>query len=675
MVWRSVPKSGYRGWTGPGTVVCVSATRNSVWVAMKAALMKCSAEQVRPATDEEYLGSEISKLLGREMLERVQRTGQRGFVDVQSEGPPDDALEALERLHEDAEPREDRHSGMPTIPEENVPIAGEEAANIMEAIARQSSASQPEQEPPRDEAASSSASSSAQRRPREDSDFAEVQPAAVRSRLDPEVIRQAEASARRLDGLPPAAVPPGGWTGAGDRARRSSPYGEGAGGGGPSSDRSYVGVFFDETDDDTQDYQYDRTAPSRTWWVTRKPRAAADSVVFSKLRPQERKQFEAARKKEIDNLLRLGAFRVMSMEESRQFENHDPEAVIDSNFVEKWKSQDDGSKIAKSRFITLGWQDPDVYKLERAAPTPTAEGITVMFQWMASRKVEARCADLRNAFAQSRPTTRTRKLAVRQPRSGPLPGLMPGQLLMCETEVYGLVSGPSWLRSSLREEIVKIGYVQNPYDKCIYTLKGKSDDGMTEGNVLLDVDDFVEGGTGVHRKNMQAIYEKYEFGKSLDIRELGDAGTLFAGRRVKQRKDYVLVRAGHGRVRERSPAPDRGPEGFHRRGRAPGRRDAESRAWRSRRHRMAGEHLSTRPGSSRQHHPGWLQGSCRTRDQRCQPRREDREGDHGDHQDLVDTAGTSPVGGHLRLLLRHVACTTASARMADRSLDPGVERR
>jgi len=48
---------------------------------------------------------------------------------------------------------------------------------------------------------------------------------------------------------------------------------------------------------------------------------------------------------------------------------------------------------------------------------------------------------------------------------------------------------------------------------------------LTEGNVLLGVDDFIEGGTEVRRKRVQALYDKYGFGKSLNNRELGETGT------------------------------------------------------------------------------------------------------------------------------------------------------
>ena len=55
---------------------------------MLGCLLKCSSEQVRKATDAECLGAELSRTLATELLNSRQRSGQRGFVDVEPEGQP-----------------------------------------------------------------------------------------------------------------------------------------------------------------------------------------------------------------------------------------------------------------------------------------------------------------------------------------------------------------------------------------------------------------------------------------------------------------------------------------------------------------------------------------------------------------------------------------------------------
>ena len=123
----------------------------------------------------------------------------------------------------------------------------------------------------------------------------------------------------------------------------------------------------------------------------------------------------------------------------------------------KWKLQYHCTVTAKSRSVLVGWKDPMIYQLERAAPTPTQEGIMVTLQWLASAKVTGRIADLTNAFGQARKTSRKNKLAAKLPPGVTHPKVGPRQLLRVETEIYGLVSGPSWLRASLTVDFVGRG--------------------------------------------------------------------------------------------------------------------------------------------------------------------------------------------------------------------------
>ena len=88
MVWQNNKLTGRKGWTGPGVVVAVSPTRTFFWISMRGCLLKCSSEQVRKATDAEWLGAELSKTLSTELLKSRQRSGQRGYVDVEAEGQP-----------------------------------------------------------------------------------------------------------------------------------------------------------------------------------------------------------------------------------------------------------------------------------------------------------------------------------------------------------------------------------------------------------------------------------------------------------------------------------------------------------------------------------------------------------------------------------------------------------
>ena len=60
------------------------------------------------------------------------------------------------------------------------------------------------------------------------------------------------------------------------------------------------------------------------------------------------------------------------------------------------------------------------------------------------------------------------------------------------------------LSTSLTVDLLAAGYVKNPYDKCLFTLF--SSDDKTAGQLLLDVDDFIEGGKEAHRKAMEGFH-------------------------------------------------------------------------------------------------------------------------------------------------------------------------
>ena len=82
-VWRCNKK--IRGWVGPGVVICGNPTQTSVWVSMRGVVVKCSMDRVRRATDDEWLGSELIRVLSKDALTHMQRNGQRGYVDTAGE--------------------------------------------------------------------------------------------------------------------------------------------------------------------------------------------------------------------------------------------------------------------------------------------------------------------------------------------------------------------------------------------------------------------------------------------------------------------------------------------------------------------------------------------------------------------------------------------------------------
>ena len=296
-----------------------------------------------------------------------------------------------------------------------------------------------------------------------------------------------------------------------------------------------------------------------------KAKTSFGQVEFKDLHEKEKEIFRAARKKEIDSLISNGAVKVLSVEESLEFSRMFPSQVIESRFVDRYKPKEiDHSTLEhykkkaiqeghldavplekdhtspKSRWCVIGWKDPDVHEVERSSPTPLSSSLYCCFQLAASRRWGARIKDVKTAFLQSLPTTRSRKLACRQPRDETLPGLDPRQLVLLLTEVYGLVSGPSWWRRSLLELITnRLGYVLNPYNKCVLTLPSKSSkpDAPTEGFIVIEVDDLAEAGSERHVEKMKELEKLLKFGKIEELYGNKD-GSTYAGRHIQQMSDY-----------------------------------------------------------------------------------------------------------------------------------------
>ena len=295
-----------------------------------------------------------------------------------------------------------------------------------------------------------------------------------------------------------------------------------------------------------------------------KAKASFGQVEFARLSEKDKVLFRASRKKELDSLVANGAVKILSVEESIAFEQQNPGQVINSRFVDRYKPKEvtreainkykemaiqqgklravelEADQTApKSRLCVIGWQDPQILEVERSAPTPLSTSLYCCLQLAASRRWKTRVKDVKTAFLQALPTTRTKRLAIRQPRDEHLEGLDPRQILLLETEVYGLVSGPSWWRRSLLKLATEtLGYQVNPYDRCILTLPAdsKEADAATQGFMVIEVDDIAEAGNAAHLERMKQMESKLKFGKVDEL--FASEGSNYAGRHLRQLEDY-----------------------------------------------------------------------------------------------------------------------------------------
>ena len=295
-----------------------------------------------------------------------------------------------------------------------------------------------------------------------------------------------------------------------------------------------------------------------------KAKSSFGQVEFSKLEEAEKIQFRASRKKELESLVATGAVVILSLEDSLKFAKETPEQIIDSKYVDRYKpvavsrqkleeykvkalqqghlqaiELETDATNPKSRLCAVGWQDPQIMEVERSSPTPLSTSLYACLQLAASRRWKTRVKDVKTAFLQSLPTTRSKPLACRLPRDETPEGLDPRQLLLLKTEIYGLVSGPSWWRRTLLKVATEnLDYVVNCYDRCVLTLPAKDPqpNALSEGFIVIEVDDIAEAGSEEHMKRMRELEATLKFGKVEDLQT--DQGTNYAGRFLRQLPDF-----------------------------------------------------------------------------------------------------------------------------------------
>ena len=295
-----------------------------------------------------------------------------------------------------------------------------------------------------------------------------------------------------------------------------------------------------------------------------KKKESPGHVDFKKLPERLKKVFRKSRDKEINSLLSSGAIKILSVKESQEFERLHPDHVLTSRYVDRRKPVEEGATLPenfdaynvtdeearqvtpKSRWTVVGWKDPEVHSIERSAPTPLSTSIYLAMQVSACRSWTGFVRDVKTAFLQGLPTTRKQKLAVRMPPCEHFPEYDATQLILLLTEVYGLVSGPSWWRRSLLNVLIKeLGYKLCPFDRCVLVLHADpseklEDQDKTQGIVVIEIDDLLEAGSPRHREKMTLLEKRFNFGKVTNLMET-EAGSGYAGRRLRQRKDYSYV--------------------------------------------------------------------------------------------------------------------------------------
>ena len=268
-------------------------------------------------------------------------------------------------------------------------------------------------------------------------------------------------------------------------------------------------------------------------------------LVESKLTKLEKQLFDAAKTTEIENLQNSNAIEIVTDETELQKINEQfSHRIMPSRFILVKKAGEVGEDWkAKARWILLGHRDPDAMELERYAPTPSSTTIMLCFQIIASMKFKMYIMDVSSAFGQSDPYEREQgPLFASMPPTG-IPGYPRNAVIRVLTAVYGLVNAPAIWRKTVRRILIELGYTESVFDPCLYYLKPLQNEFVLDeryavaGVVLLDVDDFCQGGNERHEQLMSELRTKLKFGK---WREVYRGSADYIGRTLHQLENFEI---------------------------------------------------------------------------------------------------------------------------------------
>ena len=211
-----------------------------------------------------------------------------------------------------------------------------------------------------------------------------------------------------------------------------------------------------------------------------------------------------------------------------------PDRVINSRMVRRLKLQEGTFQKpkAKSRWCVLGQQDPDAADMFTYAPTPQTEIIVVFLFLLQLFSLTLTVADLENAFCQSDSLDRSAGPLFVEPCEGL--DLLSGSLFQLVAPVYGLNDASLRWHRTLTAWLIKQGYRKSQLQPCLYVHYAPG--GSVDGLILIEVDHLAIGTKRVQKAEIQRRFQAaFRFGK-WEQREAS-----YAGRRIRQRDQYVLV--------------------------------------------------------------------------------------------------------------------------------------
>ena len=222
-------------------------------------------------------------------------------------------------------------------------------------------------------------------------------------------------------------------------------------------------------------------------------------------------------------------------------DNKDPDRVVTARWVLTWKKTDEGKYQAKARLVLRGFQDPDLFNLDKASPTAARLGKLSLLSLAAVERWTISCGNVRAAFLSG--ASFVRKLMVRLPKDcGPLLGIRSTEEVTMRMlkSAYGLADAPLlWFREATRR-LKKLKLVPQRLDQCTFGFYDKKS-GKLSGMPILHVDDMLLAGDmkGDFGLMFEELKKNFDFGK-WEVLDKDHPITYCGGQLVQEGNSVVL---------------------------------------------------------------------------------------------------------------------------------------
>ena len=126
---------------------------------------------------------------------------------------------------------------------------------------------------------------------------------------------------------------------------------------------------------------------------------------------------------------------------------------------------------AKARIVVLGYEDPMLHEIEKDSPTLTKLARTLILQFAASQNFDIGSWDIKTAFLRGSADDE-RILAIEPLKEvRERMKLKDGEICQLLKGAYGRVDAPLLWHKELTKGLLEIGFIQSPFDPCLYILQ------------------------------------------------------------------------------------------------------------------------------------------------------------------------------------------------------------